>query len=54
MSFFCKVIKQLVPGLHIPSSIVKFIHKMLVFLKPFLTTLYIKILKAIYNKNLKY
>ena len=27
---------------------------MLVFLKPFLTTLYIKILKAIYNKNLEY
>ena len=26
---------------------------MLVFLKPFLTTLYIKILKAIYNKNLE-
>ena len=27
---------------------------MLVFPKPFLTTLYIKILKAIYNENLKY
>ena len=54
MSLFCKVIKQLVSGLHITSSIVKFIHDMLVFLKPFLTTLYIKILKAFYNKNLKY
>ena len=54
MSLFCKIIKtKLVSGLHIPSSVVKYIHKMLVFLKPFLTTLYIKILKAIYNKNLE-
>ena len=54
MSLFCKVIKQLVSGLHITSSIVKFIHDMLVFLKLFLITLYFKILKAFYNKNLKY
>ena len=47
MSLFRKIIKtELVSGLHILSSVVKFTHKILAFLKPLLTTLYIRYLES--------
>ena len=54
MSVFRKFLKtKLVSGLHISSSVVKFTYNLLAFLKPFFTTLYIKILKVVYGKNLE-
>ena len=45
-------LSKLVAEFLIPSSVVKVTYKIFVSLKPFLTTFTLKVLKAIYSKNL--